>query len=97
MSLEIPLLGSDSEVIEISFDELPEDVDEVIHILKTEKAALNLWVTLAIEYYRRDMRDAFVKLLEVARSDANLNYPSSDEDQVSLSRDSKPHDAWNIQ
>jgi hypothetical protein len=49
MSLEIPLLGSDSEVIEISFDELPDDVEEVIHILKTEKAALNLWTTLATE------------------------------------------------
>ena len=35
MSIEIPLLGSDSEVIEISFDELPDDVEEVIHILKT--------------------------------------------------------------
>ena len=82
MSLEIPLLGSDSEVIEIWFNELPDDVEEVIHILKNEKAALNYWVTLAIEYYRRDMRDAFVRLLEVARADANLNYPSSDEDQV---------------
>ena len=82
MSIEIPLFQSDSEVIEISFDELPDDVDEVIHILKTEKAALNLWVTLAIEYYRRGKRDEFVKLLEVGRVDANLNYANSDEDQV---------------
>jgi len=84
MSLEIPLLGSDTEVIEINYNELPEDVDEVIHILKTEKAALNLWVTLAVEYYRRGKREEFVKLLEVGRADANLNYPHSDEDQVLL-------------
>jgi RNA polymerase-associated protein CTR9 len=84
MSVEIPLKDGDSEVIEIPFDDLPEEVDEVTNILKAENAALNLWVTLAIEYYRRNKRDAFVRLLEVAKVDANLNYPNSDEHQASI-------------
>ena len=83
MSVEIPLKDGDSEVIEIPFDDLPEEVDEVTNILKAENAALNLWVTLAIEYYRRNKRDAFVRLMEVARVDANLDYPNADEHQAS--------------
>jgi len=83
MSIEIPLHESDAEVIEITFDELPDDVDEVIHILRTEKASLNYWNTLAIEYYRRGRRDAFVKLLEVGRNDAGVqNNNLSSNDQV---------------
>lgn len=50
----------------------------------SEKGTLNLWVTLAIEYYRRGKRDEFVRILDVARVDANLGYPNSDEDQVQL-------------
>jgi len=61
-SVEIPLQGSDTEVIEISFDELPDDVEEVMHILKAENAQMHLWVTIAIEYYRRDKKDNFTKV-----------------------------------
>ncbi len=52
-SVEIPLKGSDAEVIEIAFDDLPA-ADEVLNILRTEEAQLHIWVTLAIEYYRSD-------------------------------------------
>ena len=61
-SVEIPLLGSDTEVIEIAFDELPDDVEEVMHILKAENAQMHLWVTIAIEYYRRDKKENFTKV-----------------------------------
>ena len=73
-SVEIPLQGTDTEVIELSFDELPDDADEVIHILKAEKAQLHLWVTIAIEYYRRDKKEAFVRILEKSRDEANIQY-----------------------
>ena len=63
MSVEIPLLGSDTEVIEIAFDELPDDVEEVMHILKAENAQMHLWVTIAIEYYRRDKKENFTKVM----------------------------------
>ena len=62
-SVEIPLLGSDTEVIEIAFDELPDDVEEVMHILKAENAQMHLWVTIAIEYYRRDKKENFTKVI----------------------------------
>ena len=52
-SVEIPLRESD-EVIEIPFDDLPEG-EEVLGILTQESAPLNLWVTLAVEYYRSDV------------------------------------------
>ena len=58
-SVEIPLQGSDTEVIEIAFDELPDDVEEVMHILKAENAQMHLWVTIAIEYFRRDKKENF--------------------------------------
>ena len=63
-SVEIPLLGSDTEVIDIAFDELPDDVDEVMHLLRAEEAQMHLWVTIAIEYYRRDKPENFVKVGE---------------------------------
>ena len=61
-SVEIPLQGSDTEVIEIAFDELPDDVEEVMHILKAENAQMHLWVTIAIEYFRRDKKENFTKV-----------------------------------
>ena len=61
-SVEIPLQGSDTEVIEIAFDELPDDVEEVMHILKAENAQMHLWVTIAIEYYRRDKKENFTRV-----------------------------------
>ena len=71
-SVEIPLLGSDTEVIEIAFDELPDDVEEVMHILKAENAQMHLWVTIAIEYYRRDKKENFTKVM-VLFSDISIS------------------------
>lgn len=45
--IEIPLKGSQDEVIELNIDELP-DGSEVLEILKQEQAHLNLWLTLAV-------------------------------------------------
>lgn len=80
--VEIPLLESDAEVIEISFDDLPA-ADEVLQILKAEKAPLHIWVTLGVEYYRQERKDEFVKILEASRGpDASLDYARSEEDQM---------------
>ncbi|TRY67808.1 hypothetical protein TCAL_07229 [Tigriopus californicus] len=79
-SVEIPLLGSDAEVIEISFDDLPQ-ADEVVNILSAEKAPLHTWVKLAVEYYRQRREDEFVQILETSHRDANLDY-KSEEDQM---------------
>ena len=58
----------------LQFDELPEDSEEVYQILKAEKAQLHLWNTIAIEYYRRGNRQAFLRILEKARTEANTHY-----------------------
>ncbi len=81
-SVEIPLLESDAEVIEISFNDLPP-AEETLPILKAEHAQLHYWVTLAEEYYRQNRDEEFVKILEASRSaDANLDYQKSEEDQM---------------
>uniref|UniRef100_A0A0K2UHC9 Uncharacterized protein n=1 Tax=Lepeophtheirus salmonis TaxID=72036 RepID=A0A0K2UHC9_LEPSM len=80
MSVEIPLLGAE-EVIDIHFDDLP-DGGELLQLLQTEKAPLHLWVTLAIEYYRRGRVKEFVDILEKAKDEADTNYSKSDEDQM---------------
>jgi RNA polymerase-associated protein CTR9 len=79
--VEIPLLGSE-EVIEVDCNDLPENVDEVLTILRNEKAQLSLWITLALEYYRNGKTDAFVKLLEAAKTESNMQYETAQQDQV---------------
>jgi len=68
-------------VIEIQLDKLP-DYDEVLGILKSEHSNLNIWVNLALEYYKKGNSTALVRLLESSRSNASLEYKDSDRDQM---------------
>ncbi|MEQ2180740.1 protein required for normal CLN1 and CLN2 G1 cyclin expression [Goodea atripinnis] len=77
-SIEIPLRDTD-EVIELDFDQLPEG-DEVISILKQEHTQLHIWIALA--YYKQGKTEDFVKLLEAARIDGNLDYRDHEKDQM---------------
>ena len=70
------------QVIVIPFDELPEDADDVVNILTKESAPLHQWVSLALEYYRQGHEQEFVTILEASRTDANLDYNKSEEDQM---------------
>uniref|UniRef100_A0A672P0F8 RNA polymerase-associated protein CTR9 homolog n=1 Tax=Sinocyclocheilus grahami TaxID=75366 RepID=A0A672P0F8_SINGR len=79
-SIEIPLRDTD-EVIELDFDQLPEG-DEVISILKQEHTQLHIWIALALEYYKQGKTEDFVKLLEAARIDGNLDYRDHEKDQM---------------
>lgn len=79
-SIEIPLRDTD-EVIELDFDQLPEG-DEVISILKQEHTQLHIWIALALEYYKQEKTEDFVKLLEAARIDGNLDYRDHEKDQM---------------
>lgn len=69
------------EVIELDFDQLPEG-DEVISILKQEHTQLHIWIALALEYYKQGKTEDFVKLLEAARIDGNLDYRDHEKDQM---------------
>jgi len=79
-SIEIPLRETD-EVIELDLTLLP-DVTEVLGILTQENTILQIWITLALEYYKQGKVEDFEKLLEKARGDANLNYKEHEKDQM---------------
>jgi len=79
-SIEIPLQDSD-EVIELDLTQLP-DVSEVLGILTQEKTTLNIWITLALEYWRQNKVEDFKTLLENARNSANLEYGEHEKDQM---------------
>ncbi|KAK9747222.1 Tetratricopeptide repeat [Popillia japonica] len=79
-SIEIPLRDTD-EVIELCFDQLP-DGEEVLGILRQEHAQLNIWVTLALEYYKQNKINDFIRILEDSRTDANVVYRDYEKDQM---------------
>ncbi|CAI9740736.1 polymerase-associated CTR9 homolog [Octopus vulgaris] len=79
-SIEIPLRDTD-EVIELDLDQLP-DGEEVLNILRQEIAPLNIWVNLALEYYKQGFIEDFVKILEASRADASYDYPNYEKDQM---------------
>ncbi|RWS18317.1 hypothetical protein B4U80_05177, partial [Leptotrombidium deliense] len=89
--IEIPLKDSADEVIELDLDDLPDGL-EVLEILKQEQAPLNLWITLAVEYYKKGKEDDFVRILEqcvdkvmfmeTSKKDQTLNYHEFERDQM---------------
>ncbi|XP_033646150.1 RNA polymerase-associated protein CTR9 homolog [Asterias rubens] len=78
--VEIPLRDTD-EVIELDLDQLPEG-EEVLSILKQENAPLHTWLALGLEYYKQSQVDDFVKIFASWQSDANLDYPGNEKDQM---------------
>ncbi|XP_071862443.1 RNA polymerase-associated protein Ctr9 [Bombus fervidus] len=79
-SIEIPLRDTD-EVIELCLDQLPEG-DEVLGILRQEHSHLNVWVNMALEYYKQHKIEDFIKILESSRIDANIEYRDYEKDQM---------------
>uniref|UniRef100_A0A8C0AWF5 RNA polymerase-associated protein CTR9 homolog n=1 Tax=Buteo japonicus TaxID=224669 RepID=A0A8C0AWF5_9AVES len=51
-------------------------------ILKQEHTQLHIWIALALEYYKQGKTEDFVKLLEAARIDGNLDYRDHEKDQM---------------
>jgi RNA polymerase-associated protein CTR9 len=60
------------------------DGDEILNILKHERSALNIWVNVAIEYYKQGKKDVFLKLLDSARNDAFHEYRDYEKDHMRL-------------
>ena len=48
-TIEIPLKESADEVIELDLEQLP-DSREVLQILQSESAALNIWIQLGMNF-----------------------------------------------
>lgn len=45
--IEIPIKGKDNELLEINFEELP-DIDDLLAILRQERASIDIWRQLAV-------------------------------------------------
>lgn len=79
--IEIPF-GQGDEVLEIEVANLPEPT-ETLGILQEQDCKINLWIQIALEYYRQGKEDAFELLLSTCLS-------RWDQDRVKLSLGSYP-------
>lgn len=64
-SILIPVRDSE-EVVRVERDQLPDDVTDIIDILKAELAPLSIWLEFAIEYYKQGKVKQFQEILEEA-------------------------------
>ncbi|KAJ0403615.1 hypothetical protein ATCC90586_008768 [Pythium insidiosum] len=63
--LLIPVKNSD-QAVEVFSDELPDDVNDIIDILRAELAPLDVWLQFAVEYYNQGCISQFQEILGVA-------------------------------
>jgi RNA polymerase-associated protein CTR9 len=87
--LEIPIrneLGEESdEVIYVSVNGLPDDVDKVVDVLKAERADLWRWLAFAVEYYRQQRTQQFERILtEGCSSEVDLYYTDDTKGRIAL-------------
>ncbi|KAF4047289.1 Tetratricopeptide repeat [Phytophthora infestans] len=64
-ALLIPVKNSE-QAVEVFVDELPEDVNDIIDILRAEVAPLDVWLQFAVEYYNQGHVAQFQEILAVA-------------------------------
>ncbi|ETV78135.1 hypothetical protein H257_08339 [Aphanomyces astaci] len=64
-SLLIPVHKSD-EIVELFTDEFPDDANDIMDILRAEIAPLEVWLSVAIEYYLQGRTDQFEVILDQA-------------------------------
>ncbi|KDO20309.1 hypothetical protein SPRG_14444 [Saprolegnia parasitica CBS 223.65] len=73
-SLLIPVHKSD-EIVEMFSDELPEDANDIMEILRAEIAPLEVWLNFAVEYYLQGKVAQFEQIFDQATmSDADEIY-----------------------
>ncbi|XP_068973441.1 RNA polymerase-associated protein CTR9 homolog [Bombus flavifrons] len=68
-------------VIELDLDQLPE-IDGILVNLRQARPRLNIWVNLALEYYKQHKIEYFIKILESSRIDADIDYCGYEQDQM---------------
>lgn len=86
--IEIPF-GQGDEVLELEVANLPEPT-ETLGILQEQDCKINLWIQIALEYYRQGKDDAFDMLLSTClsrwdqeRVKISLStYPEGDKDRI---------------
>jgi hypothetical protein len=68
-SICIPIRESRGEFVEVFPDELPEEAEEVVDVLRGELAALDLWLEVALAYRRAGRTAQFEHVLMEASSE----------------------------
>ena len=63
----IPVQGTCEEV-QVAVELLPEDVNDILEILKAEQAPLSIWLSFARSYFQQGRFDAFLQILEEGSS-----------------------------
>ena len=53
---------------QVFVDELPDDVQDLLDLLRAEVAPLDIWHRFAVEYYRQGQKDAFREILKEAKN-----------------------------
>ena len=61
-SLRIPI-SSSSDFVEVFPDEIPNDVNSLLDVLRAEYAPLKIWRGAALEYYRQHQLENFTEVL----------------------------------
>ena len=61
-SLRIPI-SSSSDFVEVFPDEIPNDVNSLLDVLRAEYAPLKIWRGAALEYYRQNQLENFSEVL----------------------------------
>ncbi|RMX62258.1 hypothetical protein DD238_000838 [Peronospora effusa] len=64
-ALLIPVKNSE-QAVQVYVDELPDDVNDIIDILRAEVAPLDIWLQFAVEYYNQGHVGQFQEILAVA-------------------------------
>ena len=66
-SVCIPVQGTCEEV-QVAVEHLPEDVTDILEVLKAEQAPLSIWLSFARSYFQQGRFDAFLQILEEGSS-----------------------------
>ena len=65
-SIMVQISGT-NQYVQVFIDELPDDVQDVLDLLRAELAPLEVWHAFAVEYYRQGYESAFREILKEAK------------------------------
>ena len=74
--IDIPVAGADiDEAVEVNLEDHLEDPTELCQLLETEKAAKNLWITIALAYAKQQQIDHAIEILNKGLSSLSRSGP----------------------